>query len=439
MVDLICVNVGFYMSNWIVFGVHYPALEPSALFHWLMNIFWIVAFLFFKLGQMPRERKIPEHINDALTAVVFNVGAWFAVWFFLRPDYYPRSHIFYAYTIMGALFISWRVLWLFMIRHYRTKGYNIRLAVVLGNGRSVQNLLRTIEKDKGLGYRLIGVHEDTNWTDLGFLDRFIKDHPIDIIFCSMEQFDDRQLQQVMNLAESRLVKLKMISPFSRLSSPSMGVQYVGGSTVLNVNEIPLDYRINRFFKRSFDLLFASIFAVLIFPWLLPIVALLIKLESRGPVFFKQLRHGRGNQPFYCYKFRTMKVNAEADTKQATKGDSRITKVGAILRKTSIDELPQFINVIIGDMSVVGPRPHPLKLNESFESYIEKFAQRHAIKPGITGLAQAKGFRGETAHHTDMSSRVRLDRFYVKRWSLWLDFKILVLTIYSILNGNENAY
>ena len=163
------------------------------------------------------------------------------------------------------------------------------------------------------------------------------------------------------------------------------------------------------------------------------------MESRGPVFFKQKRHGKDNNFFLCWKFRTMTYQKNAEFKQATKDDNRITKIGAILRKTSIDELPQFINVFLGDMSVVGPRPHPIKLNEEFQPKIDRFWQRHAVKPGITGLAQAKGFRGETAELSDMSGRVKLDRFYVKNWSLILDFKIILLTAMSIIKGDQNAY
>ena len=179
--------------------------------------------------------------------------------------------------------------------------------------------------------------------------------------------------------------------------------------------------------------------IFILSWLVPLIGLLIKLESKGPVFFKQNRHGRNNKLFLCYKFRTMVVNQLSDTKQATKNDPRITRVGSILRKTSIDEVPQFINVFLGSMSVVGPRPHPIKLNEEFAPQIDRFFQRHAVKPGITGLAQAKGFRGETSQFNDMYGRVKLDRFYVKNWSLFLDLKIIILTIISIIKSNENAY
>jgi exopolysaccharide biosynthesis polyprenyl glycosylphosphotransferase len=196
---------------------------------------------------------------------------------------------------------------------------------------------------------------------------------------------------------------------------------------------------NRLLKRAFDIAFSMAVMVLVFSWLYPIIALLIKLDSKGPVLFKQYRHGLNNKQFYCYKFRTMVVNQEADSKQATKNDSRITKVGAFLRKTSLDEIPQFFNVILGDMSVVGPRPHPIPLNMRFAHSIEGFMNRHSMKPGVTGLAQIRGYRGETAKFHDMKGRFMLDRFYIANWSLWLDIKIVFGTVWSLVKGDENAY
>ena len=171
----------------------------------------------------------------------------------------------------------------------------------------------------------------------------------------------------------------------------------------------------------------------------PLFGLIIKLESKGPILFKQLRHGKGNAPFYCYKFRTMIENSEADFTWASKNDPRVTKFGAFLRKTSLDEFPQFFNVLIGNMSIVGPRPHPLSLNKTYESKVEKYAKRHAYKPGVTGLAQAMGYRGEITDYYQMSSRVRLDRFYLQNWSFVLDVKIIFLTVYALMKGQKLAY
>jgi putative colanic acid biosynthesis UDP-glucose lipid carrier transferase len=192
-------------------------------------------------------------------------------------------------------------------------------------------------------------------------------------------------------------------------------------------------------KRAFDLIFSALVVVVLLSWILPLLALLIKIESRGPVFFKQLRTGKHGQPFYCYKFRSMRVNAEADGKQASRGDCRITRVGAFLRQTSLDELPQFLNVLKGEMSVVGPRPHMLSHTEYYAQAIDHFMDRHQVMPGITGLAQVSGYRGETKELASMAQRVEADIKYLSNWSFLLDLKIVLLTVLQAFKHNENAF
>ena len=333
--------------------------------------------------------------------------------------------------------------WYYFIRYSRTKGYNLRNVILVGSGELAEEMIYFMKNNKELGYNYLGVFDDSDIEGklgtLNEVDSYVERNDVDIMFCLLNKLEESKMNDLIYLAESNLIKVKILSQFSRLGNQNLSIQNYGAIPVLNVNAIPLDSKLNQMVKRLFDIVFSSLFLLFVLSWLVPIIGLLIRIESSGPVFFKQLRHGKGNTPFMCWKFRTMVVNNESDSKQATKNDARITKMGAIMRKTSIDELPQFINVFLGDMSVVGPRPHPLKLNETFQPSIEKFWQRHAVKPGITGLAQAKGFRGETSEFSDMSGRVRLDRFYVKNWSLLLDFKIIVLTVLSILKGSENAY
>jgi exopolysaccharide biosynthesis polyprenyl glycosylphosphotransferase len=192
-------------------------------------------------------------------------------------------------------------------------------------------------------------------------------------------------------------------------------------------------------KRVFDIAFASLVTLLLLSWLIPLIAAIIKLDSKGPVFFKQLRTGKDGVPFYCFKFRSMYTNSDADQKQASRNDSRITKVGAFMRKTSIDELPQFINVLRGEMSVVGPRPHMLQHTEVYSSAINNFMVRHTVAPGITGLAQITGHRGETKETDAMIKRVNADIHYLQNWSFSLDMKIVWLTVYQAVKGSENAF
>lgn len=224
------------------------------------------------------------------------------------------------------------------------------------------------------------------------------------------------------------------------------------SKLNRVNEftISTDFLLNRYSvnlldnsqilaKRIFEIFLVSIFLIVIASWLFPIIALIIRLESKGPVFYKQLRHGQNNVPFYCLKFRSMKFEPEGHFKQASKGDSRITRVGSFLRKSSLDELPQLLNVLMGEMAIVGPRPHAIPMNREFAEKIENFMFRHMVKPGITGLAQAKGYRGEINDSFDMNARLRYDLFYIKNWSFLFDIKIILLTFHSLIFKNENAY
>ena len=202
---------------------------------------------------------------------------------------------------------------------------------------------------------------------------------------------------------------------------------------------PLEDVGNRMVKRIFDVLVSGLVIIFILSWLIPLVALLILLDSRGPVFFTQLRTGLTDNPFYCYKFRTMRVNNESDSKQATKNDSRVTRLGAFLRKTSIDEFPQFFNVFRGEMSLVGPRPHMLKHTSEYAKIVDHYMIRQMLKPGITGWAQVNGLRGEISNPIQIQQRVASDLWYLEHWSIWLDIKIMFLTIYKVFAGDKHAY
>ena len=196
---------------------------------------------------------------------------------------------------------------------------------------------------------------------------------------------------------------------------------------------------NRMYKRIFDILFSLSVILLIVPIVFPIIALIIKLTSKGPIFFKQLRSGVNNKDFICYKFRSMALNKDADEIQATRNDMRITMIGKFIRKTNIDEFPQFFNVLFGDMSIVGPRPHMIKHTAEYSKLIEDYMVRQLVKPGITGAAQVYGFRGETKTTEDMKDRVEYDIWYLENWSLLLDIKLIFLTSWNMIKGQKEAF
>ena len=437
--DLVCLNIGLFLAHSYLYGV----LTPTANYQYLLlllNLIWIGVYYSSRLQEINRNSRLLDHLNKVLTGLVINLSIVFALWFAVQPEDYSRKYLFITYLIFTFAILFWRSLWHYLIRYYRIKGYNYRNVLIIGKGELSDSLSYYFKEAPELGYRLIGVIDEKNEKSKPeYLDKYALENNVDIVFCCLPYLSDERVKDVIDFAENNLIKVNLISQFSRLASYNLAIEQFGSIPVIKVNAIPLDNSANRFIKRVFDLVFSSLFIVLILSWLVPMIGLLIRLESKGPIFYRQKRHGKDNRDFLCWKFRTMTFEKNAEFKQAQKNDNRITRIGVILRKTSIDELPQFINVFLGDMSVVGPRPHPIKLNEEFQPKIDRFWQRHAVKPGITGLAQAKGFRGETAELSDMSGRVKLDRFYVKNWSLILDFKIIILTALAIIKGDQNAY
>jgi Undecaprenyl-phosphate glucose phosphotransferase len=259
-----------------------------------------------------------------------------------------------------------------------------------------------------------------------------------------------QIEQLVEIAERNMIRVKFVTSSNRYSALKqqllreqdifcVPVESFPNMDVFSLRTEPLQHMQARTKKRIFDVCFSAFTIIFVLSWLTPLIALAIKLESRGPIFFKQLRSGRNNEPFWCYKFRSMTVNKDSDAVQATRNDRRITRVGAFLRKTSLDELPQFWNVMLGNMSIVGPRPHMLKHTEEYSALINDFMMRHFLKPGITGWAQVHGFRGETREDGSMQKRVQYDIWYMQNWTQMLDIRIIFMTIINIFKGEEKAY
>ena len=244
---------------------------------------------------------------------------------------------------------------------------------------------------------------------------------------------------MLNFAEKHMVRFYIVPEFYRNVKKSMIMEMMESIPLLTVRVEPLQASYNRALKRCFDVLFSLCILLTVFPILYVVVGVLIKLSSPGPILFRQKRTGLYGQDFECYKFRTMRVNAEADTLQAVKNDPRKTKIGDFLRRTNLDEFPQFVNVLKGDMSVVGPRPHMLKHTEQYSALIDKYMVRHLVKPGVTGWAQVTGYRGETKTLEQMEGRVKRDVWYIENWSFLLDLKIIVVTVINMFKGEKNAY
>lgn len=446
--DLLCLNIGVLVANYSRFDSFIPS-DEYRIVQLILNVIWIIIFFGSKLHEINHDSRLIDHLNRVLTGLVIKLSIVFAFWFILQPIessnevslLYSRKFLFVAYVVFSALILVWRVGWHYVIGYYRSKGFNIRNVIIIGKGALSDSLAKYFNSESRLGYQLIDTIDIDPSVKISFqsLEEQIALDKTDIIFCCLPYLTDNQAKEVIDFAENNLIRVNLISQFSMLGSYNLSLEQFDNIPVIKVNTTPLDRPINKLMKRAFDIVFSSFLLVFFLSWMIPLIGLMIKLESKGPIFFRQKRHGRDNKDFTCLKFRTMSFHKKAKFVQATKNDKRVTRIGSILRKTSIDELPQLMNVLFGEMSIVGPRPHPIELNVEYQPQIDRFWQRHAVRPGITGLAQAKGFRGETVDIRDMSGRIKLDRFYVKNWSLFLDFKIIFLTTVAILKGDQKAY
>lgn len=328
---------------------------------------------------------------------------------------------------------------LFLVLKYFRRHFNgnNRKIIVIGNDTRTKELITFFTTKPEYGYHLIQHFENF---DIQAISTFFNSSKgIDEVYLSLKNLNQEDLSAAIILSDDNFVTLKYIPTNKDLLTNPTKIQYYSYIPIIPEHKTPLEDSFNSLVKRIFDIVFSLFVIVFIMSWMFPLVALIIKLESKGPVLFKQKRNGLFYKEFECLKFRSMYVNNQADTLQVVKNDKRITTFGRFLRKSSIDEMPQFFNVLMGSMSVCGPRPHMLSLTQVYEKQVHRYKLRHFIKPGITGLAQTHGYRGEIISQEDIVNRVKYDIFYIENWSLMLDLKIIYLTIKNAINGEKKAY
>lgn len=346
------------------------------------------------------------------------------------------------YAITSVLFVSLFIIKsivFFLLKIIRSQGWNYRNAIFLGRSSASEILKDRISKRKDYGYKIFEINE-AKISKIDDLKTFWKQNGIHTIFMTEDyfhnNFDDTE---VLKEAELNKIRVNIIPKFSNHKFFSHEINYIEAFPLLTPFRFPLQYYGNYIIKRFFDIIFSLCFLLFIGLWLFPIIAVLIKLDSKGSVFFIQKRYGYNDKVFNCLKFRTMKINCNSETKTTDKNDKRITRIGRFLRKTSLDETPQFINVLLGDMSVVGPRPHMLMVDDVFKPVISQYSIRSLVNPGITGLAQVNGFRGDSGEmRFEMKKRVLSDSYYVKNWSFVLDLVIILKTLVLLIKGDKNA-
>lgn len=349
---------------------------------------------------------------------------------------------FLTLLFSGLLLVKFLMYW--ALKRYRLKGGNRRKTVILGDNKATKTLETFFLKKPIYGYNYLGYFTNTESADkLGGFDdffHFIKEKNIDDIYCSISEFSQEEIKRLITYSNTNFKTLKFIPDSNQMLSSGFEVDYYDYFPVLTMNELALNKNSYRLIKRAFDIVFSLLVILGVLSWLIPLLYILTKIESKGSLFYIQERNGLDYKKFKCYKFRTLKAG-EANENHVSVNDNRVTKLGRFLRKTSIDELPQFINVLRGDMSVVGPRPHMLAYNKAYSGQVDnvQLMARHRIIPGITGLAQIRGFRGAIESDSDIIGRVKLDLFYIKNWSVLLDVKIILLTLVKLFKGDEKAY
>lgn len=436
----------FFASLYIAHGSFTLSGQYATTFIVYISIWPLLSYFGrdFKIG---RAVSYYSTFKKAFTSVFIFVSLISMMWLFISEAPVNRHFTMSLVLLLFIWLTIYRVFVHLVLDRYRTFGGNIRNAVIIGYDKLGFNLYDLINRKPHYGIRCDGIyavneHEKRNskYPLKGFIDDFIKIDlsSIDFVYIS-DRLEKSVKDTVISLGDQHAKKVKLLPEIKTEALKTFVLRRYENISIIDINNLPLDNVLNRFLKRSFDVLFALVMVVFVLSWMYPLFGLLIKLESKGPVFFKQNREGKDGSWFLCLKFRTMRLNDLSDTVWAAKDDPRTTKFGAFLRRTSLDEFPQFLNVLFGQMSIVGPRPHPISLNETYRSSVEKFAKRHESRPGVTGLAQAMGYRGEIDDFYQMNSRVKLDRFYLQNWSFLLDIKIIFRTVFGIAKGQERAY
>jgi Undecaprenyl-phosphate glucose phosphotransferase len=446
VVDLVLLNSAVYIAYLLNLGGVQTIDTYSIQFYMLQaNFSWIITYF------MLSERNL--YLRDAFKFRILKISkqiVWFAGISMILSFIFMKGNVARSFMLAYVLlfwileFIGYYAIYFYM-RMRRNKGWHTKRILLVGYNENNALLRSMVERDPMLGYKFVGYikyddrdpntipEEDRSFIlgNVSELEQIIQDAQVEVVFSAFSFFYNKvNTQEQLRTCNKLGVRLYLVTENQRWLGHHGNVESLGDLYIINLQHIPLDEFANRATKRAFDIAFSSSVLLVACVTVFPVIALWIKCTDRGPVFFSQLRTGLNNREFKCHKFRSMQVNKSADTQQATCDDPRITRVGHFMRKTNVDELPQFFNVLKGNMSIVGPRPHMLKHTEMYSELIKNYKVRHYVKPGITGWAQVSGFRGETNELWKMEKRVKYDMDYIEGWSFLWDLKIIWLTIFG---------
>ncbi|MBU2995968.1 exopolysaccharide biosynthesis polyprenyl glycosylphosphotransferase [Cellulophaga baltica] len=432
LVDILIIN---FFAKLVITNFQKPFL-----FNIYITICWILISIITKFYSIYRFSKITYILKNFIKQFSLFFLILFAFLGFFKQLNISRLFFLKYYLIVTIIIFLLKFGKYILLLKFRKifKDYKSKV-VVIGKNKKTSQLINVFNIRPEYGYNFVkGFDTKEKGFNLKNVYNYILNNNVNEIYCSVSELKNSELNEIINFADNNIKLLKFIPDNKNIFSKKLKFEYYDYIPVLSLRDIPLHSSLNSVLKRFFDIIFSIFVIIGLLSWLTPIIALIIRLESKGPIFFRQLRNGIDNKEFYCYKFRSMGLDNGGDRFQTVKNDMRVTKVGKFIRRTSIDELPQFYNVLFGNMSVVGPRPHMLKLSLEYEAIVDKYMLRQFVKPGITGLAQVRGYRGEIEEDSDIINRVKFDIFYVENWSLILDLKIILQTIIKAINGDENA-
>ena len=431
---IICDVVVLYFVTLLM---HYLTFSEWTYHNNLIMIAWVMIVIYNKSYNIGRGVSYLVTVQNALKSIFVLLALISLGNLFFNVYEFAIINLLSAIVIFTMSIILYRLMVHGLLDNYRTYGGNIKNIAIIGYDKKGFNLYNTILKNPHLGYRSKGVFYKKSKSEykipyLGKITDFFKQiEKYSEVYIS-DEIPNKVKKEIIQECDLNLVKVRILPELVNYEFKNFFISKLIDIPVIEVNELPLDKWYNRLIKRIFDILISSFVIVFILSWLIPLFGIIIKLQSRGPILFTQSRNGENGIPFKCFKFRSMILNKNSDKVFADHNDKRLTSFGRFIRISALDELPQFINVFLGDMSIIGPRPHPVLLNKEYEEKIQKFNKRHQFKPGITGLAQISGFRGKINNIVDMSSRVKLDRYYFKNWSLFFDFNIFFRTFFKMI-------
>lgn len=454
IIDAPVVGISYLLATRLSSGQSIVVADKqTSLFVLLSLVLWYIAASITRLYADRRSNKYSEEIIFILyTLALFTILISSASFFLgnnlrFSPGFFP----YFLLLLFGMLTLT-KYIVRKNVHSAIFQGKLLDNVIIVGATAAGIDFYETINKYYYYGYKCIGFLDNeqkllNGCPYMGPVDNLsilLKEKRIDEVVIALPDTDADAIQFCVEVCDFYSTKARIIPNLHQYATANIQVNNIGLLPIISVRSLPLDKKENKLLKSSFDIAFSVCFFLFMGWWLLPLIALAIKITSRGPIIFRQERWGHNNEKITCYKFRTMVAESsdtdeEGNFKQAEKSDPRVTWLGSLLRKTNMDELPQFWNVLLGNMSVVGPRPHPTPLNLESMHTVENYMLRHLVKPGITGWAQVNGCRGETKEPGSMQRRINFDLYYIHRWTFWLDCQIILQTVINILRGDQNAY